>query len=1266
MSLQNLANQMQSTGRGGDTMLVHMSPREVAGLQQLAVAHGGSLTTNPETGLPEAGFLSSILPMVISAVATANGIPISPAQMGMASAAVSLAQGKGIMGAVSNGMQAYSGANLAQGVMGAAPVPGYQIGPEGVANIGNQSFAPPPEAPSIVPPPAPPSVNSGMSSSYAPQTVGMPTGGSSYGPNLMPPPIQAPITTLTPPNADVAGLRASEVAALQGKNPVSVQNAVDTSRMQVDAGRDLAENRALRPNPQGLSEESRRFLVTDQKPVPETISLKSDAPSPLVNRPTEVVSARTPYGGYGEGPDYMDVAHSTGPSGVSPTDVADRSISSPSGKFSSGLKAIFNDEAARDKFLSENKGSLITAGLSALMTPQEEKKRKAAAASVPLDAYRYNPTYSPSPRYAGGTSERTYFAADGGMVPGPQQGGTVEQMSQMNANAVGGNMRYPMASQTTPTYAMPAERPISQNVIYPATDEPVDPYTGMPTTKMMAGGGIVALKKGGKPKAPAAPKTEAQINEENAAREFAEFLKSRNEEKNNAIKEYDARKNDITKDYTQRIADFNRDTSSELSNKQKDMYLNEYNELKKDAKSRAQKAELSNWLRGREKEYNEWKSGYQKERATELQEIQNNQKNDLANWQQERNAGVGDIERDIKERQSLRDFDSSVFKSGYTGFNSNIEGDDFTGITKGYDTEIGKQKSEADKAKAAFEQAKKTGIQSLIDRAQDMYNQQQGEYEEANKAKEGRLNQFREETKRTTSGLTARGEYTSDPVVGNNVESLKAQIERIKANPEQQGYMGGEGSLSQAQQKEVEALEGQIKAVTAAKQVYNPKTGQYEADKTKTFKSLTKAPGYGTTKKIMEEEDVRQIFEELTGRTPTQREMATYLGKNLSQTDLVNALVGTKKTSGLAELSAARTFSDEDLNAQAKYYWGRDMTKGELAYFKDPANKLTNFNSLRNAMVNNQSYLQNLNKVNQAAFNKTVEADRVAAEGPVTQEQVSSAYKDLFGKPPTAEQLQAALSSGASISQLTAQLKSSPEYATKMTQPLVPEVKQGAVPAINTIATPPVTPISQAQIDAYRQGYNAPATGGQSTAQLNLGPLFGSTGQGGYVFNQPQQQASIEGALPYQDVINRLGIGGVYQQIANKAPELQAGVQFNVPQHYTPIGQPTKPFGMAAGGMAGGGYNLGGYSDGGRLLKGPGDGVSDSIPASIGNRQPARLADGEFVIPARIVSELGNGSTEAGARKLYDMMARVQRARKRTMGKGKVAVNSRADKMLPA
>lgn len=101
--------------------------------------------------------------------------------------------------------------------------------------------------------------------------------------------------------------------------------------------------------------------------------------------------------------------------------------------------------------------------------------------------------------------------------------------------------------------------------------------------------------------------------------------------------------------------------------------------------------------------------------------------------------------------------------------------------------------------------------------------------------------------------------------------------------------------------------------------------------------------------------------------------------------------------------------------------------------------------------------------------------------------------------------------------------------------------------------------------------------------------------------------------------------------------------------------------------LAGGGLShLGDYSDGGRLLKGPGDGVSDSIPATIGNKRPARLADGEFVVPARIVSELGNGSTDAGARKLYAMLDRVQAARKKSIGKGKVAKNSRADKLLPA
>lgn len=114
--------------------------------------------------------------------------------------------------------------------------------------------------------------------------------------------------------------------------------------------------------------------------------------------------------------------------------------------------------------------------------------------------------------------------------------------------------------------------------------------------------------------------------------------------------------------------------------------------------------------------------------------------------------------------------------------------------------------------------------------------------------------------------------------------------------------------------------------------------------------------------------------------------------------------------------------------------------------------------------------------------------------------------------------------------------------------------------------------------------------------------------------------------------------------------------------------------GDAAGGSIKARYAAGGlgslpeYAAGGKLLDGPGDGVSDSIPAVIKGPKPQRaaLADGEFVIPARIVSELGNGSTKAGAKRLYAMMDRVQNARRKTTGKDRVAVNTRPDSLLPA
>lgn len=101
---------------------------------------------------------------------------------------------------------------------------------------------------------------------------------------------------------------------------------------------------------------------------------------------------------------------------------------------------------------------------------------------------------------------------------------------------------------------------------------------------------------------------------------------------------------------------------------------------------------------------------------------------------------------------------------------------------------------------------------------------------------------------------------------------------------------------------------------------------------------------------------------------------------------------------------------------------------------------------------------------------------------------------------------------------------------------------------------------------------------------------------------------------------------------------------------------------LAKGGIS----DLGGYSDyarGGRMLKGPGDGMSDSIPASIAGKRPARLARDEFVVPADVVSGLGNGSSDAGAKHLYAMMDRVRQARTGTKKQGK-EINAR--RFVPA
>ena len=126
-----LAQHLQSQGRGNDSMLVHMTPREVSGLQSLAKSAGGSLTVNPQTGLPEAGFLDSILPMVAGAILTPlTGGIINPFTasllVGGGTALATGNIGKGLMA----GLGAYGGAGLSSALsgMGAAAAGGAGAG----------------------------------------------------------------------------------------------------------------------------------------------------------------------------------------------------------------------------------------------------------------------------------------------------------------------------------------------------------------------------------------------------------------------------------------------------------------------------------------------------------------------------------------------------------------------------------------------------------------------------------------------------------------------------------------------------------------------------------------------------------------------------------------------------------------------------------------------------------------------------------------------------------------------------------------------------------------------------------------------------------------------------------------------------------------------------------------------------------------------------------------------------------------------------------
>jgi hypothetical protein len=208
-----------------------------------------------------------------------------------------------------------------------------------------------------------------------------------------------------------------------------------------------------------------------------------------------------------------------------------------------------------------------------------------------------------------------------------------------------------------------------------------------------------------------------------------------------------------------------------------------------------------------------------------------------------------------------------------------------------------------------------------------------------------------------------------------------------------------------------------------------------------------------------------------------------------------------------------------------------------------------------------------------------------------------------------------------------------------------PSGYQGGVPVVN----------------AYRQQvantYDPDRRPGSGGRRYFSDVIYAPEAQGATASNLAQAQA---------DVLERRNAANPANQkmpvdTSKKAEDIaKSGIYSGTPSMPTPSLDKSKylsipaPVGKAEGGLM--------EMAKGRYLRGETDGMEDKIPATIDKDQPARLSHGEFVIPADVVSHLGNGNSDAGAKHLYKMMDKIRQARTGTKKQGK-QIN--AEKFMP-
>jgi hypothetical protein len=377
MSLHTLANHLQQAGRGQDKMLVHMTPGEVNGLQSLAMAHGGSLTINPDTGLPEAGILSKLLPTVL-------GFALGPAGMGIKIGSLSSAASAGL---ISGAVGTLTSGSLSKGIMaGLGAYGGAQLG-GALKGVGDGGFNP----------------LAGATTAQMQAAMGAPAGNMPVG--------LAAATRggfATPP---VPPINVAEQAAKFAPTSLANQSVAATPEISFTPA-----------------------------PVQKLKDIKLSEPSEFTKNMTEA---------------------------------------------GRGFKETFSSPDRLFDFAKEN--YLPIAAVAASMSGGDDYRMPEEEKGKGMEKYRYVYDRTPVGVPAMSSAERDYFpgaryvptgeryAASGGLMA-LANGGSVEEMSRLNT--IGANTGYPMANQMSPTYASPAERPISENIIRPQGDANVDPYTG--------------------------------------------------------------------------------------------------------------------------------------------------------------------------------------------------------------------------------------------------------------------------------------------------------------------------------------------------------------------------------------------------------------------------------------------------------------------------------------------------------------------------------------------------------------------------------------------------------------------------------------------------------------------------------------------------------------------------------------------------------------------------------------------------------------------